>query len=87
MSGEQGRAGPQPVGEHLRRVTSRWATSCSASSASGQPWGVNVMIGQEALPSMAPARSAGISPARTSDDLPPPELPVTARNREMVMGE
>lgn len=36
---------------------------------------------QVSLPGRRPFLSAGISPARTSDDLPEPEAPTTARNR------
>ena len=40
------------------------------------------MTNQRSEPSIAPRRSAGIRPARTTDDFPEPDGPTTARNRD-----
>ena len=53
----------------------------AASVPSGSAPGCSTQIVQPVTSGRAPARSAGTSPARTSEDLPLPEAPTTARKR------
>ena len=57
------------------------APSWMASSSNGCSPGVSRMVDHSWLPGSFPARIAGSSPARNSDDLPLPDAPKTARNR------
>jgi hypothetical protein len=57
--------------------------SCAAMAVSGCADGAKMRTGQSALPSIAPLFKAGTRPARTSDDLPVPDAPSTARNRDV----
>jgi hypothetical protein len=56
----------------------------AASSSSGRSVGAKTSVGQSALPGRAPRPRAGSSPARTTDDLPLPDGPSTARKRVVL---
>ena len=81
--GQECRSAAQAAGEHGSRVAV--AIRHEARRQLGEWHGVrvNVMIGHDAL-LIAPDCKSAISPALTSDDLPLPELPVTARNRVIL---
>ena len=56
--------------------------SAAASVVSGRAVGVTMNVAHLSLPWMAsPLRSAVTTPARTTDDLPLPDAPTTARKR------
>ena len=57
------------------------AANRAANSSSGCTPGLMVTIVQAALPGRAPRRKAGTKPARTTEDLPLPDGPITARKR------
>ena len=54
---------------------------CAASAASGCAPGARLSTRHDSPPGSAPRRTAGISPAATSELLPLPEAPSTARKR------
>ena len=59
----------------------RSATIADARDVVGCAPGRVTTTRQLALPGSAPDRSCGSRPARTRDDLPTPDWPMTARNR------